>query len=75
MVKGHKKELDAAKNAELERLEALKQSQTVVEEEELSEKSDDEKPVGIIQPKFKVVHSYPVEIGDTWQGHKDSAEG
>jgi len=76
MVKGHKKELEEAQNAEKERVEALKAAQAVIEqEEELSEKSDDEKPAGIIQPKFKVVHSYPVEIGDTWQGHKDSVEG
>jgi hypothetical protein len=44
-------------------------------EEEFDEKSDDEKPEGIIQPKFKLVHSYPVDIADSWEGHKDASEG
>ena len=41
----------------------------------MDEKSDDEKPEGIIQPKFKVVQSYPVDMGEHWEGHKDSSEG
>jgi hypothetical protein len=44
-------------------------------EEEFDEKSDDEKPEGIIQPKFKLVHSYPVDLADSWEGHKDASEG
>ena len=44
-------------------------------EEEDSEKSDDERPTGIVQPKYKIVHSYPANLGDHWEGHKDSVEG
>ncbi len=59
---------------EQEKQQALKESQAAIEEE-LDEKSDDEKPEGIIQPKYKVVHSYPVDLQDSWEGHKDASEG
>ena len=44
-------------------------------DEDESEKSDDERPTGIVQPKYKIVHSYPANLGDHWEGHKDSVEG
>lgn len=51
---------EKAKLIEKEKQGALEDSKP--EEEELDEKSDDEKPEGIIQPKHKVVHSYPVDL-------------
>ena len=32
----------------------------------------EEKPMGIIQPKYKIVHSYPVDLGDAWGGYTTS---
>lgn len=74
MVGAQKQKEEEDRKIQMEKQEALKDSQAAMEEE-LDEKSDDEKPEGIVQPKFKVVHSYPVDIGDTWQGHRDAAEG
>lgn len=31
--------------------------------------SDEERPVGIVQPKYKIVHSYPADMMDAWEGH------
>ena len=31
------------------------------EEEEVSE--EEERPTGIVQPKYKIVHTYPINIG------------
>lgn len=44
------------------------------EEEEDDEKSDDERPTGIVQPKFKIVHSFPHDIMDSWEGHQGTLE-
>jgi len=74
-------ELQAEQRAKEEQAKLIQQEKDGVmaeskpEEEELDEKSDDEKPEGIIQPKHKVVHSYPVDLQDTWEGHKSAAEG
>mgnify|MGYP006189234033 CR=1 FL=1 len=43
--------------------------------EESSENEDEmieEKPAGIIQPKFKMVYSYPIEMGNSWDGYTTS---
>jgi hypothetical protein len=32
----------------------------------------EEKPEGIVQPKYKIVHSYPVDLGDAWGGYTTS---
>ena len=32
----------------------------------------EEQPSGVIQPKFKIVHSYNMEIGDAWGGFTTS---
>lgn len=40
-----------------------------------SEKSEEEeRPTGIVQPKYKIVHSFPNEIMDHWEGHKGTLE-
>jgi len=47
--------------------------------EELHEESSsdeevvvEEKPTGIIQPRFKMVYAYPVDMGDSWGGYTTS---
>ena len=30
----------------------------------------EERPSGIVQPKYKIVHSYPVSISDSWGGYE-----
>ena len=74
IVEENKKKEEEKKLLELEKQDRLKESQVEIEDE-IDEGSGDEKPAGIIQPKYKVVHSYPVDLGDSWEGHKDSAEG
>lgn len=71
MVKDQK----AKEQVQKENQEALKASQEAVEEDEQDAESDEEKPEGIVQPKYKIVHSYPVDMMDSWEGHKDAVEG
>lgn len=46
--------------------------------DEIDEDSDEEKereepmPKSVVQPKYKVVYSYPVELQDHWEGHATS---
>ena len=45
--------------------------------EEIEEDSEDEEkeepmPKSVVQPKYKVVFSYPVELQDHWEGHATS---
>ena len=44
------------------------------EEEESEKSSDEERPQGIVQPKYKVVHSYPHDMMDAWEGSRDTLE-
>ena len=44
------------------------------DDEEKSEESDQERPTSIVQPKFKIVHSYPIDMMDAWEGHKGTVE-
>ena len=43
-------------------------------EESDSDSDKEEKPTGIVQPKYKVVHSYPHDMNDYWEGHKGTVE-
>jgi len=43
-----------------------------VDEEDQPAIEDEPKPTGIVQPKYKIVHSYNVEIEDTWAGYTTS---
>lgn len=74
MVKETKTKELAEKEAKAAAETALVTSQTAVDEED-SEKSDDERPTGIVQPKFKIVHSYPVDMSEQWGGADHTAEG
>ena len=42
------------------------------ESSEDEEKIIEEKPSGIIQPRYKMVYSYPVDMGDSWGGYTTS---
>ena len=44
------------------------------EDEEEDKESDEERPTSIVQPKYKIVHSYPHEIMDAWEGHQGTLE-
>ena len=43
-----------------------------VDEASEQEEEDEPRPTGIIQPKYKIVHSYPVDLGDAWGGFQTS---
>jgi dynein assembly factor 2 len=58
-----KKEAEAAKNFD---------NGEVEEEEEEAEEAPEERPVTVIQPKYKIVHSYPMDVGDAWGGYTTS---
>ena len=42
----------------------------VGEESEQDEEDNEPKPTGIIQPKYKLVHSFPTDVGDAWGGYQ-----
>ena len=44
------------------------------DEDESDKSSDEERPAGIVQPKYKIVHSYPHNISDHWEGHQGTLE-
>ena len=70
-VKGHKDKLAAEEQAKKDG----EAGQTTLEEDEESERSsDEERPSGIVQPKYKIVHSYPNDLMDAWEGHQGTLE-
>lgn len=48
-----------------------KPADDIDEEEEETEK-EEPRPTGIVQPKYKIVHSFPVDLGDSWGGFQTS---
>ena len=44
------------------------------DEDEEDEEPEEPRPKGIVQPKYKVVHSYPTDMMDAWEGHKGTVE-
>ena len=40
------------------------------EADEASEEEEEQRPEGIIQPKYKIVHSFPIDMGDSWGGYQ-----
>lgn len=66
-VKEHKDKLTAEQQAK----EAAQAGQTTTnaEDEDSEKSSEEERPTGIVQPKYKIVHSYPNDIMDAWEGH------
>jgi uncharacterized protein (DUF736 family) len=43
-----------------------------MDEAEEIEEEEEKRHVGVIQPKYKIVHSYPVDLGDAWNGYQTS---
>lgn len=71
-IKSHKEKLAEEAKAKADAEAAAKKAQ---EEDSDSEKSEDEeRPVGIVQPKYKIVHSYPHDMMDAWEGHQGTLE-
>ena len=38
-------------------------------DEASGDEEEEQRPTGIIQPKYKIVHSYPVAVEDAWGGY------
>ena len=72
-VKEHRDKLSEEEKAKFDAEEAAKAAN---EEEDDSEKSsDEERPTGIVQPKYKVVHSYNTDVMENaWEGHQGTLE-
>jgi len=74
------KEINKTRQSHLDKLAAEKKAAeangTAPGVDDDSEKSseEEERPTGIVQPKFKVVHSYPHHLIDAWEGHKGTLE-
>jgi len=66
--------LDAQAKEEADKIKALEDEKKGDEEDDDEEK-EEPRPDGIVPPKHKIVHSYPVDLQDAWEGHKDSIEG
>lgn len=43
--------------------------EAAADDDDSEKSSDEERPTGIVQPKYKIVHSYPHNIIDAWEGH------
>ena len=56
------------------RLEAASQrfDNGEVDDEDAVEETPEERPTKAIQPKYKIVHSFPTDIGDAWGGYSTS---
>ena len=46
----------------------------VPEDEEEEEEEEEARPTGIVMPKYKIVHSYPVDLADSWEGNTGTIE-
>ena len=66
----HKEAMEAKKKEE----EEAKKSQQAVDDDTEESQSDEERPDRIVQPKYKVVHSYPHDMADYWEGHRGTVE-
>ena len=72
-VQAHRDQMSEEEKAKADAEEAAKAANQ--DDEEDSEKSsDEERPAGIVQPKYKIVHSYNHDIADAWEGHNDTLE-
>jgi len=75
-VKSHKEKLAEEEKAKAD-AEAGKIAKDAEDEDDDSEKSsDEERPAGIVQPKYKIVHSYSQNdfMMDAWEGHQGTLE-
>ena len=42
------------------------------DEEEEQEETPEERPAMVVQPKYKLVQTYPADLGDAWAGYTTS---
>jgi len=62
---------------EAQEKEELKQREGEVPDERPDSEEEDEveaRPLGIVQPKYKLVHSFPVDLADSWEGNTGAVE-
>ena len=53
---------------------ATKESDQPPVEDDKEVAEEEQRPTGIVQPKYKVVHTFAVNMMDAWEGHKGTAE-
>ena len=56
---------------EQENMKRLKEASSTFdnEEEQVQPVEEEQRPTGVIPPKYKVVYSYPTDMGDAWGGY------
>ena len=73
-----KQQADARRNEAREKEELqLKDGEVNLGEEEQDddeEEKEEPRPTGIVMPKYRLVHSYPVDIADSWEGNTGTIE-
>jgi hypothetical protein len=67
-----KEEKEAEAKRKIVEAEQRAENGEVAEEEEEEEEAPEERPTMVVQPKYKIVHSYPVDMGDAWAGYTTS---
>jgi hypothetical protein len=67
-----KEEKEKENQRRLEKAQTQFDNGEVDDESEKEEEEEEFKPTGIIQPKFKIVHSYSLEMMDAWGGYTTS---
>ena len=72
-VMTHKEKMAAEEQAKKD-AEAAQAAVDNDDDEESAKSSDEERPTGIVQPKYKIVHSYNNDIMDAWEGHQGTLE-
>lgn len=71
IMKQRQEQLDKEK-AEKAAKEKVDGGQEEVDEESAEE--EEQRPTGIVQPKYKVVHTFRTDMMDAWEGHKGTVE-
>ena len=71
-----KKDMALKEQKEIENQKRLEEASKNFDEGDLDEDSEEkdfeEQPSGIIQPKYKIVHTFPMEMFDAWGGYTTS---
>ena len=73
-VRANKEKAAEEAKAEADAKAAADKAKAEEEEEDSDKSSDEERPDGIVQPKYKIVHSYPHDMMDAWEGHQGTLE-
>jgi dynein assembly factor 2 len=71
IMKQRQEQIDKEK-ADKATKDAQEATQAAIEEDSAEEV--EQRPNGIVQPKYKVVHTFAVNMMDAWEGHKGTVE-